>query len=73
MATRFEKVTDPAVAVGAAEAIPHNLGGIPDFYFLTNDCGANCTESATPPDAANIYINNAGGGAELVNAVVILQ
>ncbi len=73
MATRFVKLTDPAVAVGAAEAIPHGLGAVPDVYFLTNDCGVNCTESATPPDAVNIYINNGGAGVELVNAVAILQ
>jgi len=73
MATVFAKMIDAGVAVGVAEAIPHGLGATPDVYFLTNDCGPNITESATPPDAVNCYVANGGAGVELATVVAILQ
>jgi len=59
------------IPVGNEEAVAHGLVRAPSIVALLHGTGANITPGATAPDADNVYLDNAGGGVEAVELLVM--
>ena len=60
MAAKMWNFLEVTVTASAdEEAHPHGLGVVPTFVILTHGTHADISKGATPPDATNIYLDNA--------------
>jgi len=56
-----------SVGVGVNVPVAHGLSRTPDIVVIGHGCGANISLGGTAADATNVYITNAGGGAQNAN------
>jgi hypothetical protein len=59
------------VAAGNEVPVAHGLVRAPSFVCLLHGTDANVSVGATPPDATNFYLDNAGGGGETFAALIL--